>query len=407
LASPFCPYEEPRALPRAVDLDLTPRGRVKTFDASQSPFGSLPPTIYRPCWLRKAVRAVSSLPETSAETPHDPWPVTGFRRTLPQAASPHRRPEEHQHRADARPRRASRGTAAAPWRCAMPRRTRHLTIEHHLAPRGTHRQTHRPRCDPKITLAPRDTSAIRRPPRHPASLRPSPRTPSHPPSTPHCPEGHRSEGGTCVETLRTDLRATPSPRRPRKVTEGARRSPHSPRSSSTPTTHRAACLRRDPTRSQCPARSSVGARSLRAHRLSAPKSLETVQAVTITLPVRPTGPPEPSPPDPERTGGVPWRPSWSREDAVPNVRAASWLRRALQQGAERSERPHLSPSRLPEPLTRTRGLKLATGAPCWNSWRVSETAPDLRCDSEEPYLVPLAVTSTRRLRELCHCLSLT
>jgi hypothetical protein len=154
------------------------------------------------------------------------------------------------------------------------------------------------------------------------------------------------------------------------------------------------------------ARSSVGARSLRAHRLSAPKSLETVQAVTITLPVRPTGPPEPSPPDPERTGGVPWRPSWSREDAVPNVRAASWLRRALQQGAERSERPHLSPSRLPEPLTRTRGLKLATGAPCWNSWRVSETAPDLRCDSEEPYLVPLAVTSTRRLRELCHYLSL-
>lgn len=52
-----------------------------------------------------------------------------------------------------------------------------------------------------------------------------------------------------------------------------------------------------------------------------------------------------------------------REDAVPNVRAALRLRRALQQGAERSERPRLSPLRDTGPLTRTRKLEIATGAP--------------------------------------------
>jgi len=57
--------------------------------------------------------------------------------------------------------------------------------------------------------------------------------------------------------------------------------------------------------------------------------------------------------DPEGTVGVPRRPRWPREDAVPNVRAAPRLRRACRQGAERSERPRLSPSstpgRSPEP----------------------------------------------------------
>jgi hypothetical protein len=65
--------------------------------------------------------------ETSAETLDDLWLSTGLRRTLVQAVGPLGRSEEHQRRANARPRHASREIAAARRLNASPRGVRHLT----------------------------------------------------------------------------------------------------------------------------------------------------------------------------------------------------------------------------------------------------------------------------------------
>lgn len=108
-----------------------------------------------------------------------------------------------------------------------------------------------------MTSAPRVASAFRRPPRLLASLHPSPRTSSQLPTAPRRPEGQLSEGGKCVETLRTVPLAAKVAWRPRRIAGQAHRSPYSPRSSSTPDTNRTSCLRRDATHRCCPAPSLV------------------------------------------------------------------------------------------------------------------------------------------------------
>jgi hypothetical protein len=154
-ASLFCPYEEPRTLPRAVDLDLTPKGRVGTSDAPQSPFGSHLPTIIAP-WLRRAAWAVSSLPETSAETLDDPWLVTRLRRARPQAARPPpslRRAKELGRRETAPRLRRNRCHPLAP------RHTPRGTTPHLGAPPGSSRD---PSSDPSAPSRSEDRSGASR-----------------------------------------------------------------------------------------------------------------------------------------------------------------------------------------------------------------------------------------------------
>lgn len=78
------------------------------------------------------------------------------------------------------------------------------------------------------------------------------------PPTLRRPEGLRVEGGENASRPCGLLHSQPTPRaNPEGSTREPCRSPDSPRSSSTPANHRAACLRRDPTRRQSPAPSSV------------------------------------------------------------------------------------------------------------------------------------------------------
>jgi len=134
-ASPLCPHEEPRTPPRAVDLVLSPRGGAGTFDAPRSPLWTPPADRQRPPWLRRAARAASSPPETSAETLDDLWPVTELRRARTRAAGLIRRPEEHQLA-------PTRDRATPPEEPLPPRVLRHApkgTTPHHGAPPGPSR----------------------------------------------------------------------------------------------------------------------------------------------------------------------------------------------------------------------------------------------------------------------------
>jgi len=67
------------------------------------------------------------------------------------------------------------------------------------------------------------------------------------------------------------------------------------------------------------------------------------------------------PPDPEGTGAGPSDHAGRDEDAVPNERATLRLRRARQQGAERSERSRLSPSPTPGRIPGPEGPRLRQG----------------------------------------------
>lgn len=169
--------------------------------------------------LRGAARTDASLPETSAETLDDPWPLTEVRRPRPRAADSLRRSEEHQGHADARPRYAPRGTVATRRPGAAPRGVPHratLGAEH--IPRGTHHQTLRPRDDPKTAPAPRAS-------RPSEDRRVDSRACAEPQDLNAAtsykllrPEGRKREGGKCFETLRTDPRLETITWRPRRNT---------------------------------------------------------------------------------------------------------------------------------------------------------------------------------------------
>lgn len=172
-------------------------------------------------WLRGASRANASPHETSAETSDDPWPSAGFRRPRPRAVDPLRSSEEHRRQDDARPRHASRGNRC--YRATRRRTPKGATPRHlgrHLIPRGTLRQTLRPRRDPKIAAAPRAAPAIRR--------RPSPsrawlRAPGPHRSTYHATVPRRAkkrrrrmrQGPADRSARRRDVR------RPRRITEAS------------------------------------------------------------------------------------------------------------------------------------------------------------------------------------------
>lgn len=215
------------------------------------------------------------------------------------------------------------------------------------------------------------------------------------------------EGGECVKTLRTaQLVETVTPR-PRKITALHPRSPCSPRNPSTPHSGRASRLRRDTSHHLGPTPSSAEyARTDETSPLSS-EELSSGARQHHRTPVRPASSPAALPPDPEGTScHTLWRPTSPREDACAERRAASWLRRASRQGAERSGRLRLSPSSTPGRATEPEGSNRTAGVPRPDSRYDSETARDLRCESEDPHLQPFAETSSHRVRALAACFSM-
>lgn len=213
--------------------------------------------------LRRASRADFSPHETSAETLDVLSPSAGLQRSRPPAADPLRRSKKHHRQADARPRHASRGTAATRRLGATPRRVPHR------AALGATRSLAGP------FTRPFDSAAIRRSPRRLEQFRPSEdgrspsracfRAPGPHRSTNHAtpPRRTTTRGGDCVETLRTEKLVDGMSGDPEGSPKRAHRSPLSPQSSSPPATGLARPLRRDASRRRSPTPSSAGTRSLR------------------------------------------------------------------------------------------------------------------------------------------------
>lgn len=298
-------------------------------------------------WLRRASRANASPHETSAETLDDPWPSAGLRRPRPRAADPLRCSEEHHRQADARPRHASRGTAATQRPGATPRRVLHRATV------GATRSLAGP------FVRPFDPAAIRRSPRRLDQRRPSEDDQSLSRACLRAPGPHRSTN------------RTPPPRRTKKRGRRMRQGPAD-----------RSARRRDVRRPRRITETSPPLASQPSELITAghrPRSASPKRCLAPPKPdselcgyaLAPTGGSPPSSEEP--SGGVCHRhrapcaqpacldrasrprrdelpaqaAGWPLRSPLPNVRATSGLRRARRRGAERSERPRLSPSSTP------------------------------------------------------------